>query len=227
VYGGAGRRVFPISPEQWDQTLPPGLAAMSKVYDRLGEIPSNSPNVSDAVYYRETLRDLSYFASGLARRREHVPPPNSVVMLAKVWRPQSKIIVWSTNWAAGRDLPWVRDANGGFSPQLPVGSMLARQMGSDTYSIAFREIRNDNAVLQVLQAGPAPKLAPVDGDLESLLHAAGKPCSFVDFRGLPENHWLRDPLSARLLQTPELFVWPDHFDGLFTVDLPVWKERKQ
>ena len=227
IYAGMGRRYSGVSQKQWDKTLPPGLEAMSKVYDRLGKIPANSPNLSDIVYYRVTLDDLAYYASGIAGRRARTLPPDSIMALAKVWHPKSKIIVWSTNGAVGRDLPWPRDPMRSVSAQLPLGSLLAGEMGRDVYAIAFSEIKNDNGVLQVLQAGPQPKLAPVDGDLESLLHAAGKPCSFVDFRSLPENHWLRAPLSARLLQSSELFVWPDHFDGLLTVDLPAWKAHKQ
>ena len=227
IYTDLGRRMAWVSQKQWDKTLAPGLAAMSKVYDKLGQIPADNPNVSDIVYYRQTIDGLGYYASSIAGHRLRRLPPDSIMALAKVWRPKSKIIVWSTNGAVGRDLPWLRDTMRPVSSQLPVGSILANEMGRDVYAIAFSEIKSDNGVLQVLQAGPQPKLAPVDGDLESLLHAAGKPYSFVDFRGLPEHHWLRDPLSARFLQTSELFVWPDHFDGLVTVDLPAWKEHKQ
>jgi erythromycin esterase-like protein len=92
--------------------------------------------------------------------------------------------------------------------------------------MAFSEIKNDDGVLQVLQAGPQATLAPVDGDLESLLHAAGKPYSFVDFRSVPAQHWLRTPLAARFLRGSETFVWPDHFDGLITIDVPASKVRK-
>jgi hypothetical protein len=99
-------------------------------------------------------------------------------------------------------------------------------LGSGAYALAFSEIKNDNGVLQVLQAGSEAKLAPVDGDLESLLHAAGKPYSFVDFRSLPAQHWLRTPLAARFIHGSETFVWPDHFDGLVTIDVPAAKGRK-
>ena len=60
-----------------------------------------------------------------------------------------------------------------------------------------------------------------------LLHAAGKPTSFVDFRGLPADHWLRTPLSARLTAGAEISTWPDHFDGLFTIDQAILKDLKE
>jgi erythromycin esterase-like protein len=150
-----------------------------------------------------------------------------VVALAQVWRPQSKIIVWSGNATVGRNLPYPGSPNGApvFAVQT-TGNALTEAFGTAAYSIAFREIRNDAAVLQVLAAGPQPKLQPVASDLESLLHAAGKPTSFVDFRGLPADHWLRTPLSARLTAGAEISTWPDHFDGLFTIDDAIVKEKK-
>ena len=115
---------------------------------------------------------------------------------------------------------------GRMTPPRSTGIDFAKSYGTGAYAIAFREIKNDTGVLQVLQAGEQPKLAPVDGDLESLLHAAGKPYSFIDFRSVPAGHWLRTPLSARIVNGSQVDIWPDHFDGLITVDIPVAKERK-
>ena len=220
-------RMVPVEPQRWQKVLIPGLTATWKVYSGLGQLPGIGPNVSDIVFYRQTLANLSYFAAGMARRPMANPPAETAVVLAQVWRPKSKIIVWSSNWTIGRDWPPFKRPNGtSRGPARSTGNELARVFGRDAYAIAFSEIKNDNGVLQVLDAGAEPKLKPVDGDLESLMHAAGKPFSFVDFRSLPADHWLRAPLSARLVNGSDTFVWPDHYDGLVTVDLPVWKERK-
>ena len=147
--------------------------------------------------------------------------------MAEVWRPKDKIIVWSDNFKVGRTwLPMRNVPPGRVPPAISIGVDFAQRYGSEAYALAFREIKNDLGVLQVLVAGEQPKLAPVDGDLESLLHAAGKPYSFVDFRSVPEGHWLRTPLSARIINGSQVDVWPDHFDGLITVDIPIAKERK-
>jgi hypothetical protein len=67
----------------------------------------------------------------------------------------------------------------------------------------------------------------VEGDLEGLLHAAGKPYSFVDFRSLPQDHWLRQPLAARLIPAPPVSSWPARFDGLLSIDLAALKGRNK
>jgi erythromycin esterase len=227
VYGGMGLRMFQLGPQQWEKTFPPGLAAIARLYEGLGRRPAEDPNVSEITFYRQTLANLGYVAKVRAQRSLALLPADSVVALAKIWRPASKIIVWSGNWTVGRDWPPINRPNGGPpAPARSTGSEVARVFGGDAYAIAFSEIKNQNGVLQVLEAGSGPKLAPVDGDLESLLHAAGKPFSFVDFRSVPKDHWLRTPLSARLVNGSDVAIWPDHFDGLVTVDLPVWKERK-
>src|SRR6202012_3122608 len=96
--------------------------------------------------------------------------------------------------------------SGRMAPLRSTGIDFAQAYGPDCYSIAFREIKSDKAVLQVLAAGEQPKLAPVDGDLESLLHPAGKPYSFVDFRAVPAGHWLRTPLAARMVNGAQVEV---------------------
>jgi len=101
------------------------------------------------------------------------------------------------------------------------------EFGDAAYTIALSEIKDDNGVLEVLAAGPQPSLAPVEGDLESLLHAAGKPYSFVDFRSLPQDHWLRQPLAARLIPASAITSWPTMFDGLLSIDLAALKDKKK
>lgn len=225
--GGGFRPRVPVEPQRWQKTLPPGLAAITKLYDGLGRLSLDGPNLRETAFYRQTLASLAYYAAGVAHRPLAGAPVDSVVMLAKIWRPASKIIVWSGNWVVARNIPVPEGPKGRPRPTVrSPGNELARVFGSGAYAIAFSEIKNDNGVLEVLQAGPQPKLAPVDGDLESLLHATGKPYSFVDFRTLPADHWLRTPLSARLVNGSDVSVWPDHFDGLITIDVPVAKERK-
>ncbi len=227
VSGGMGLRMFQLGSRQWEKTLSPGLAAIRILTENLGQVLAEGPKMSEIVFYRQTLANLAYYAAGLAQRPLAPRPVDSAVLLAEVWRPESKIIVWSGNWTVGRNWSPLKRSNGDPSfVARTTGNELARVLGPDAYAIAFSAIKNENGVLQVLEAGSGPKLAPVDGDLDSLLHAAGKPFSFVDFRSVPQDHWLRTPLSARLVNGADVSVWPDHFDGIVTVDVPVWKARK-
>jgi hypothetical protein len=61
---------------------------------------------------------------------------------------------------------------------------------------------------------------PVAGSLEALFHATGQRYAFLDFRGLPKDHWLRKPLVARPLgYTPMRSDWTGNFDGMFYTDV--------
>jgi hypothetical protein len=75
----------------------------------------------------------------------------------------------------------------------------------------------------------APLLAPVEGDLESLLHAAGKPYFFVDFRSLPQDHWLRQPLAPRSIRVTASGIasQPLFYGGLLSIDLAALKDKKK
>jgi erythromycin esterase-like protein len=223
-----GSRWKPPGPDEWKKALAPGIEAITKLYDALGRLRASAGKDREIDYYRQTLANLAYFAAGKARHPLPYPPRDPVVALAQVWRPESKIIVWSGNATVGRNLPNPGSPNG--APNFAVqttGNAVAQAFGTACYSIAFREIKNDTAVLQVLEAGPQPKLQPVESDLESLLHAAGKATTFVDFRSLPPDHWLRKPLSARFVYGAEISTWPDHYDGLFTIDQAILKDLKE
>jgi hypothetical protein len=202
-------RTGPVAPKQWDHVLPPGLEAVAKLYDGLGRLPPDSPDAPETSFYRHTLVDLGFYASLKAGRPVPVQPKDPLVWTAKVWRPESKIVVWSSNEMATRMAP------------------VCREFGAAVYTIALSEINNDTGVLEVLPASPQPSLAPVEGDLESLLHAIGKPYSFVDFRSLPQDHWLRQPLAARLIPAPAISSWPTRYDGLLSIDLAVLKDNKK
>ena len=95
-------------------------------------------------------------------------------------------------------------------------------------SLSAAEIKNDLGVLQSAGGGRAAQvvLPPVDGDLEeACCTPPASPYSFVDFRSIPEGHFgCCTPLSARIINGAQVDVWPDHFDGLITVDIPIAKE---
>lgn len=214
------RGVDPAHAErQWQQALPPGLAALAKLSDGLGRVAAGDPNGREASFYRQTLANIWWFASG------HVQAPaDSLLLLAKEWRPDTKIVVWSDNQSILKD---AYPFGGLRATPFGEGFAIAREFGAAVYSMAFAETRTPNEVLEVLVAGPHPSLAPVDDNLESLFHASGKPYSFVDFRGLPQDHWLRRPLTSRFLTDALTAPWPEAYDGIVNIDLTLLKPAKQ
>jgi hypothetical protein len=189
--------------------------------ERLARLPENGANARELSLYRLTLAYLASWAGPKAGRTDVPPPTQPLYWYAKNWRSDSKIIVWSDNARIARNLPPPHDTPGPRLP-APIGvDGIAKALGATDYSIAFTEIGNEAATLQVLVAGPQPSLSPFSGNFESLMHAAHLPYSFIDFRNLPQNHWLRHPLNARFLATYgiEISTWPANFDGAITIDL--------
>jgi hypothetical protein len=61
---------------------------------------------------------------------------------------------------------------------------------------------------------------PAADSPENPFHAAGKPYAFVDSRGLPADHWLRKPLTARPFGYAQMRSnWTSNFDGMVFTDL--------
>jgi hypothetical protein len=209
---------------EWPKTVPPGLAAIERLSERLARLPENGSNARELSLYRMTLAYLAYWASQKTQGINVAPPTHPLYWYAKEWRPDSKIIVWADNARIARNLPPGHDSARS-RPPAPIGvDAIAQALGATDYSIAFTEIGNEAATLQVLAAGPQPSLSPFGGSFESLMHAAHIPFSFIDFRNLPQDHWLRQPLNARFLFVRgtdgiEISTWPANFDAAITIDL--------
>jgi erythromycin esterase-like protein len=202
-------RAVPVGPRQWDKVLPSALEAIARLDDGLGRLPPNSPDAPEISFYRYTLANLSHWALLQARRPLPTPRLDPLVWMAKVWRPKSKIVVWSSYVTPMRNEP------------------VCREFGAAVYTIGLSEIKDDNGELQILAAGTQPPSAPVDGSLESLLHAVRKPYSFVDFRSLPQDHWLTQPPAARFVLIPGgISSWRLNYDGLLCIDLAMLKGKK-
>jgi hypothetical protein len=53
-----------------------------------------------------------------------------------------------------------------------------------------------------------------------LFHAAGRAYALVDFRSLPEQHWLRGPVISRPLgYAPMSSDWTRNFDAMIFTDV--------
>ena len=212
------------SSRQLPKAVPPGLAAIERLSERLAHVPENSSSARDLSLYRLTLGHLAQWASQKTGGTNVAPPAHPLYWYAKDWRPDSKIVVWADNARIARNPPPAHDTSRARLPAPINVDAVAQALGATDYSIAFTEIGNEAATLQVLVAGPQPSLSPFDGNFESLMHAARLPYSFIDFRNLPQDHWLRRPLNARFLAIHggdgiEISTWPANYDAAITIDL--------
>ena len=209
---------------RWPKTVPPGLEAVERLDERLARLPANGPDVREISFYRLTLRSVAAWAGPRAGRL-NVVSPDPLYWYAGVWRPNSKIVVWSNNTAVERNLSKEQAvAASRFHVPLIGADAIAQALGSTDYSIAFTEIKKAAEALDVLVAGPRPSLSPFDDSFESLLQAAHLPYSFIDFRALPQDHWLRRPLTARFTPGEQISaIWPDNYDAIIGIDLTALK----
>jgi erythromycin esterase len=119
-----------------------------------------------------------------------------------------KVIVWAHNYHV------MNDSVAETAKAKPMGWFLKQQLGAQLYTIGFTShggtFRGDGET--------PPKIVP--GELETRLHAEGKPEVFVDLAHLPPDHPLRKPLSASFyFHQPQTAAWPRIYDGVYFLDL--------
>jgi erythromycin esterase len=129
-----------------------------------------------------------------------------------------KVIVWAHNYHVMNDFP--SDAVGPEARKSrsgPMGRFLKDELGSGLYTIGFTSFGGG---MLDLDEGKEVPVEP--GDLERLLHAAGRPWLFLDFAHLPADHWLRRPWTASFYFNKPyeaVTTWTRIYDGVFFLDI--------
>lgn len=142
----------------------------------------------------------------------------NVLFLVRNYFPSRKTIVWAHSGHLMRGAAQIEDLGINFrtSETVAAGQHIHDALGDGVYSIMFtayggkwRDWRNQERDLPV----------PPQGSLEDLFHRAGLKFAFVDFRGLPPGHWLRERLIARpIAHSPMRADWTQVYDGVFFID---------
>ena len=201
-------------------------AAMARL-DRAGAKPG-AP-LQDAAFYRRTLKNLLVYETMTAESEEAGTNPSmnnvrdaamadNLLWLANEFYPGKKLIVWAASFHAMRE-PEAIDtgqANLDYRGLVTMGHAVHAKVGQELYSIAFTafEGTHGNPFFGTRALAPSEK-----DSLESLCHDAAHPYLFIDFRALPEEHWLRAPVLARPLgYSPMRAAWPRHFDAMIFTD---------
>ncbi|RNC82658.1 MAG: hypothetical protein ED559_13045 [Phycisphaera sp.] len=144
---------------------------------------------------------------------------DNIVFLANEVYPDRKLIVWAATFHGIYDLPSIhydRDPDL-YDVMYAAGMTAHRELGEDLYHIAF--VAEGGEVRNVFGNGrgiipPRPE-ASYEHAIGNLTH----PFLFLDLRGLPEGHWLREKtVMAPLGNEPMTAVWPDQFDAVFSID---------
>ncbi len=144
---------------------------------------------------------------------------DNLIYLANERYPSKKIIVWAASFHLMHNAPTIQasDPAINYRDTIPMGQTVHQTFGSSVYTLAF-------TAYQGLSGNPffGQKALPkaTADSVEGLFHDAGIPLAFVDFRHLPNEHWLRTSQVAEPLgYTPMSAKWGDVFDGLFFTDI--------
>ncbi|GAB5497245.1 MAG: hypothetical protein Phyf2KO_23250 [Phycisphaerales bacterium] len=144
---------------------------------------------------------------------------DNIVFLANKVYPDRKLIVWAATFHGIYDLASIhygRDPDM-YDVMYAAGMTAHRELGDDLYHIAF--VAEGGEVRNVFGSGRG-KIPPRPAN--SYEHALGDldhPYLFLDLRGLPEDHWLREKtVMAPLGNEPMTAVWPDQFDAVFSIE---------
>jgi erythromycin esterase len=217
-------------------TSPANLRAIKEKWKALPAVLDNSRTKLEAVHgiryarlMRRTADDAVISIEGLARFRESggefksadnnirdLRMAENLIWLANERYKGRRIIVWAAAFHTLYDPSAIKlDADSGFSYQdvVTMGEVAQKSLGRDIYTICFTAARG-------LAGNPMGSQTvefetPKDGSLEDLWTHTGQKFSFMDFRMLPANHWLHQPLAARLLQySPIETDWTRQVDAV-------------
>lgn len=181
--------------------------------------------IGDAISFIEVRREV--IANGgnpmavdaeLLNQRDRRMGDN-IVFLANEVYPDRKLIVWAATFHGIYDLAHIHyDRNPGMYDVMYAAGMTAhRELGDDLYHIAF--VAEGGEVRNVFGSGRGMIPPRPAGSYEHALGDLTHPYLFLDLRGLPEDHWLREKtVMAPLGNEPMTAVWPDQFDAVFSIE---------
>jgi len=151
----------------------------------------------------------------LLNLRDRTMGENLVWLADEQWKGR-KIIVWAATYHAIHGAPTIEGVAADYSGTVTMGQVAHEKLGKRLYTIGFTAhhgmVGNPNMEPWKLQA-------PEAGSLEAFCHDAGLKNAFLDFRGLPEDHWLRHELGARPLGYGSMKAdWTRVMDGIVFTD---------
>lgn len=197
----------------------------------LAAVERNVPSLDKAIgaretaFMRQTLKSLSIYEACRANPGVGLAEDNNVrdramadnlAWLANERYSGKKIIVWAASMHIARNLPTVKSPALSYAKLVNMGQGVHDAFKSQVYTIGFTAYEG-SAGNPFSGSQALPRAG--NGSLEALLHFAGMPLAWVDFRSLPADHWLRKPVGARPLgYAPMEAAWPNVFDAMLFTD---------
>ncbi len=139
----------------------------------------------------------------------------NLVWLANERYAGRKVIVWLATMHAQRNADRIDTQTSALSYKgvETAGHHLCEALGDDAYVVGFVAAAGRGGLPW---SGPGRPLdAPPKNSFEDLCVRAGLENAFVDLRGTPDGHWLRErQVAAPLGNSPMRAVWPDVLDAL-------------
>jgi erythromycin esterase len=175
-----------------------------------------------------TLQNLLVFEELLSQPTSADPAANNIrdramaenlAWLAERVYPDRKIVVWAASFHIMRNAPTVKGVNDEtpYDTTVPMGEAVLTRFAGRVYSVAFCAYRGKAGRMY---ERPSELAEAEPGTLEWLLHQLEQPYLFVDFRGLPPEHWLRGPVVAGPLgYSPMRADWTQVFDAIMFTDV--------
>ena len=198
-------------------------AAIERLTAALRNKAASVKDAREVRFFLKTLENLSALeelrATSGSNYRDRKMGEN-LVWLANDWYAGHKIIVWAASIHIVRNVSSIdtRMPKFNYSNYTSMGQVLHEQLGAAVYTVGFTAYRG--AVTNPLMTVLRRLESPADDSLETLLHATGRPYAFVDFRALPNDHWLRKPIiSGPFGYFQMLSDWTGNLDGMFFTDV--------
>jgi erythromycin esterase len=134
-----------------------------------------------------------------------------------------KVIVWAHNYHVMNDFTSEAKSREGegrkITPMVdpfgaPTGWFLKSALGRELYTIGFTSFGGTFGDTEDGKPGVV-----VPGDLEKLLHETGAAALFLDLEHLPDDHWLREPITASFyFHEPMAARWARCYDAVLFLD---------
>lgn len=184
-------------------------------------------NAREAEFFVKTLENLGWYEQLRGKGPWRVDRASedfnlrdakmgeNIAWLARRWYPAEKMILWAASGHTARKVSSIPLAQ--YEGLTTMADSAERLIGQRVYSIGFTAYQGS---IGGAMRRPSPLQLPDVDSLEAMLHAAGCRYGLLDFRGVPEQHWLRQPITARPFGYSQRTAnWTDHFDAVFYIDV--------